>query len=56
LITTDAATILGIADRVGSIQVGMDGDLALYDGDPFEYTTRCIGTIINGQIVSDTPR
>jgi len=55
-ITIDAARILGIDDRVGSIEVGKDGDVALYDGDPFEYTTHCIGTIIEGQVVSDTPR
>jgi imidazolonepropionase-like amidohydrolase len=55
-VTIDAATILGIADRVGSIEVGKDGDLALYDGDPFEYTTHAIGTIIEGVRVSDTVR
>lgn len=54
-ITIDAARLLGIADRVGSIEVGKDGDLALYDGDPFEYTSHCVGVVINGQVVSDTP-
>ena len=53
-ITIDAAKILGIDDRVGSLEVGKDGDLALYDGDPFEYTTHAIGTIIEGVRVSDT--
>jgi len=52
-ITIDAAKILGIDDRVGSIEVGKDGDLALYDGDPFEYTSHAIGTIIDGVHVSD---
>jgi imidazolonepropionase-like amidohydrolase len=51
-ITRDPARILGIEKRVGSIEVGKDGDLALFDGDPFEYTTHCIGTIIEGKIVS----
>jgi imidazolonepropionase-like amidohydrolase len=55
-ITIDAARILGIDGRVGSLEVGKDGDLALYDGDPFEYTTHCVGTIIEGRIVSETPR
>ncbi len=55
-ITIDAAKILGIADRVGSIEVGKDGDLALYDGDPFEYTSHCVGTIVNGKIASDVVR
>lgn len=47
-VTIDAAEILGIADRVGSIEVGKDGDLALYDGDPFEYTSHCLGVVIDG--------
>jgi imidazolonepropionase-like amidohydrolase len=52
-VTIDAARILGIDDRVGSLEVGKDGDLALYDGDPFEYTSHAIGTIIDGVQVSD---
>lgn len=48
-ITIDAARILGAADRMGSLEVGKDADLALYDGDPFEYTTHCTGVLINGQ-------
>ena len=39
-ITIDAARILGVDERVGSLEPGKDGDLALFDGDPFEYTTR----------------
>jgi imidazolonepropionase-like amidohydrolase len=53
-ITIESAKILGIADRVGSLEVGKDGDLALYDGDPFEYTSHAVGTIIEGVLVSDT--
>ena len=52
-ITIDAARILGIDDRLGSIAVGKDGDIALYDGDPFEYTSHCVGTIIEGKVVSE---
>ncbi|HRH45247.1 MAG TPA: amidohydrolase family protein [Pyrinomonadaceae bacterium] len=55
-ITIDAAKILGIDNKVGSIAVGKDGDIALYDGDPFEFTTHCIGTIINGKVVSEVIR
>jgi imidazolonepropionase-like amidohydrolase len=55
-LTIEAAKILGVADRVGSIEVGKDADLALFDGDPFEYTTRCTGTVIDGRVVHDTPR
>jgi imidazolonepropionase-like amidohydrolase len=55
-ITIDAARILGIDERVGSLAVDKDGDLALFDGDPFEYTTHCVTTIIEGKVVSSTPR
>jgi len=55
-VTIDAARILGIDNRVGSIEKGKDADLAMFDGDPFEYTTHCTGTIINGQIVSEIVR
>jgi len=55
-LTLGAAELLGIDERVGSLEVGKDGDLALYDGDPFEYTTHCIGTVIEGDLVSDKVR
>ncbi|NBX28910.1 amidohydrolase [bacterium] len=55
-ITSDAATILGIADRVGAIKPGLDGDVALFDGDPFEYTTHCTGVVIDGRVVSGDAR
>ncbi|MFN2454117.1 MAG: amidohydrolase family protein [Pyrinomonadaceae bacterium] len=51
-ITINAARVLGIANRVGSLEIGKDADLAMYDGDPFEYTTHCTGVLINGQVVS----
>jgi imidazolonepropionase-like amidohydrolase len=54
-ITSGAAKLLGIADRTGSLVAGKDADLALYDGDPFEYTNHCIGTIVGGQVFADGP-
>ncbi|MFZ4637020.1 MAG: amidohydrolase family protein [Pirellulales bacterium] len=55
-ITCDAATILGVADRVGSLRPGLDGDVAIFDGDPFEYATHCTGVVIDGRVVSEEPR
>jgi len=55
-ITIDAAKILGMDSRIGSLAVGKDGDIALYDGDPFEYVTHCVGTIIEGKLVSTVTR
>ncbi len=52
-ITLDAAKILGIADRFGSIEAGKEADLVLYDGDPFEHATHVTHTIIAGRIVHD---
>jgi imidazolonepropionase-like amidohydrolase len=33
--------------------VGKDADLALFDGDPFEYTTHCVGTVVSGVVVNE---
>ncbi|MBS0192063.1 MAG: amidohydrolase family protein [Planctomycetes bacterium] len=55
-ITIDAAKIIGVDKRVGSLEAGKDGDVAMYDGDPFEYTTHCVGTVIDGKIVSQVKR
>lgn len=55
-VTIDAAKILGIDSKVGSLVVGKDADIAMYDGDPFEFTTHCVGTIINGTVVNQSVR
>ena len=51
-LTIDAATVLGISDRVGSLETGKQADLVLFNGDPFEYTTTTDAVIINGNVVS----
>jgi imidazolonepropionase-like amidohydrolase len=55
-ITIDAAKLLEVDKRVGSLEPGKDGDLALFDGDPFEYTSHCVGVVIQGEVVSQEPR
>ena len=50
-VTLDAARLLGIDDRFGSVQVDKEADLVLYDGDPFENTTHVTNTIIGGRVV-----
>jgi len=52
-ITLSPAQLLGVDERVGSLEKGKDGDLVLYDGDPFEYTSHVCGVIIEGDVVSD---
>ena len=54
-VTLDAAKILGVDKRVGSLEAGKDGDLALFDGDPFEYTSHVTGVVIEGTVVSEKP-
>ena len=51
-VTLGAARILGVDDRVGSIEVGKDADLVLFDGDPFEYTSHVCGVIIEAEVQS----
>lgn len=54
--TITPAELLGIDDRTGSVEQGKDADLVLFEGDPFEYTTRVCMVIINGEVASDTCR
>lgn len=50
-ITINAAKICRVADRVGSIEVGKDADIAIFSGNPMEVFTHTMYTIINGEIV-----
>ena len=50
-ITCYAAEIVGISDRVGTLEVGKDADIAVFDGHPFDYRTHCVLTLINGSVV-----
>lgn len=47
------ATICEAADRLGSLEVGKDADIAIFDGNPMEVFTRTLYTIIDGRIVYD---
>lgn len=50
-ITIHAAEIIGLSDRVGSLKVGKDADLVIYDGHPLDYRTKTDCVLINGAIV-----
>jgi imidazolonepropionase-like amidohydrolase len=52
-ITIDPARLLGLETRIGSVEKGKDADLVLYDGDPFEYSTKVCKVFIDGQLVAD---
>lgn len=50
-ITINAAEITGIADRVGSLEVGKDADVVVWDAHPFELKAEVTMTIMDGKIV-----
>ncbi len=50
-ITINAAKICRVDDRVGSIEVGKDADIAIFTGNPMEVFTETVYTIVNGSIV-----
>jgi len=52
-VTINPARMVGIDDRVGSIEVGKDGDLALWNGTPFELTSRVVGVVLEGELIED---
>lgn len=50
-LTINAAEILGVSDRLGSISEGKDADLVILNGDPLQLTSGVEMVIINGNIV-----
>jgi len=53
LVTLNPAIQLGIQDRVGSIDVGKDADLAIWNGHPFSVYSRVDTTFIDGEVFFD---
>ncbi|HET9871751.1 MAG TPA: amidohydrolase [Propionibacteriaceae bacterium] len=50
-ITINPAEILGLDDRIGSLEVGKDGDVVIWDGDPLEIMSRVRTVVIEGRQV-----
>ncbi|HEY7515353.1 MAG TPA: amidohydrolase [Vicinamibacteria bacterium] len=53
MITLNAAVQLGIDERVGSIEVGKDADLAVFSAHPFSPDARCETTLVDGVVYFD---
>ncbi len=53
-ITVDAAKILGLDHRIGSIEPGKDADLAIIDGHPFDTRSKVSKVLVSGQIAFDS--
>ncbi len=54
-VTTDAAAVLGVSARVGSLETGKDGDLVLLSGAPLEPRTFALMTIVDGRVAWKRP-
>jgi imidazolonepropionase-like amidohydrolase len=50
-ITINPAKIIGVGDRVGSLEKGKDADIRILSGDPLELKTKVEKVIINGELV-----
>lgn len=50
-VTINAARLLGLDNRLGSIEQGKDADLVLFDGDPLSYAAHVTLVIIGGRVV-----
>ena len=50
-VTSDAADILGVGDRLGRLAPGFDGDLVVWDAHPISTWARTAVVIVDGQIV-----
>lgn len=50
-LTINAAEILGVADRIGSLEPGKDADIIIMDGYPLSIRTETENVFINGKLV-----
>lgn len=52
-ITINPARHAGIADRVGSLEIGKDADIVIADGCPMESQTKVLRVYVDGQLVEE---
>jgi len=50
-ITINPARLTGLEKRIGSLEVGKDADLVVFNGDPFDIQSRVLKVFINGRLV-----
>jgi imidazolonepropionase-like amidohydrolase len=55
-VTLTPAEILGISASVGTLQAGRDANLVVWDGDPFEFSTRVVRVIVHGREIKQPSR
>jgi imidazolonepropionase-like amidohydrolase len=54
-ITLHAAEIIGVADRVGSLEVGKDADIVVFGGHPLDYRSVVELVLVDGQVAYQRP-
>lgn len=55
-VTLAPAEFFGVADRVGSLQAGREGNVVVWSGDPFEFTTRAEHVFVRGREYNEKTR
>jgi imidazolonepropionase-like amidohydrolase len=55
-VTLTPAEIFGVADRVGSLQPGREGNVVVWSGDPFEFTSRAEHVFVRGKEYKEKTR
>jgi len=55
-VTLAPAEFFGAADRVGSLQPGREGNVVVWSGDPFEFTTRVEHVFVRGREYNEKTR
>lgn len=52
-LTSGAAKLFHVEDRIGVLDIGRDGDLVVFSGDPFDLSSRIVAVVVNGRLVHD---
>jgi imidazolonepropionase-like amidohydrolase len=55
-VTLAPAEFFGAADRVGSLRPGLEGNVVVWSGDPFEFTTRAEHVFVRGREYNEKTR
>jgi len=55
-LTVNGARILGVEDRLGTLEAGKDADLVVFDGDPLSPATAVKAVMVNGSWVHGTSK
>ncbi|MGH6693369.1 MAG: amidohydrolase [Gammaproteobacteria bacterium] len=53
MVTLNPAKQLGVESKVGSIEVGKDADIAIFNGHPFAPASRVEKTLVDGKVLFD---